>query len=158
MSYSVTADIVAELTKKYGSNIEVEHFIQDLFTSIVNKTLNEGGCGIRGLGSFASFVTYSGKSNKNVVRFKFKLSNAFRKRITNDEYLLNNLPVKSQYAFSEVNESKCNHELKLENIRTTKEAMRFGKAKEDEFKHSQLVLDLINDLKNNDIDDEDDND
>lgn len=153
-NYAVSKDVANELQKKYGSTLNVEHFVQDLFTSLINKALKDGSSVINGLGSFLSYVTYSGRHGKNVVRFKFKISPYFRKKVIDDSYLLNSLPIKAQVPFTEVHESKCNPDLRDQNVKLSIKSLQYAKEKEKEYEHSQLVLDLISDLKNKDEDDD----
>jgi len=81
---------------------------------------------------------------QDVIRFKFKISNALSNKLKNDQYVFNNVPVKAANVFSESHREKTKHK-KMQseaNIKAAKEAERLGKKKTEEY----LVLNIINDV------------
>jgi len=45
---------------------------------------------------------------QDVIRFKFKISNALSNKLKNDQYVFNNVPVKAANVFSESHREKLN--------------------------------------------------
>jgi hypothetical protein len=142
--YKIPQDIEDELQKKHP-NVHIGLLIQDLISGIINKAFKDGACTIREFGSFVSFVTYSGKVNSNVVRFKFRLANSLREKIKDDEYLLENLPIKSQYEFTDKHQQKCNTELKLANIDAISSALSLENKKKKNLETDELIREIIQD-------------
>lgn len=125
--YKLSEDIVLNLKKKFP-NADIENIIQYLFMEILQKTLNDGSSQIREFGKFISFATYSSKLQREVIRFKFKPSTALISKLNNDQYLLNNIPVKSKIPFNENHKQKCldKKENKEINSQAQIEAERLG--------------------------------
>jgi len=46
---------------------------------------------------------------QDVIRFKFKISNALSNKLKNDQYVFNNVPVKAANVFSESHREKTKH-------------------------------------------------
>jgi len=104
--YDLPKDIVNNLSKKYP-NINIEKLFRDILEEILEKTFTDGACTIRTFGKFIAYQTYSTRLNKNLCNFKFRPGVTFKKRIQEDEYLLNNLPFKSKASFTEKHEQSC---------------------------------------------------
>lgn len=104
--FKLLDDVEMEMQKIYP-DVNVGLFIHQLFTKIVDKTLQSGGCSVRELGKFVAFQAFSSKLNRNIIRFKFITSISFLKRIRFDELLMENLPVKDKFEFGEKHESVC---------------------------------------------------
>ena len=99
-------DIVEGLKLKHP-DINIDEFLDELMTIIIDKTFTDGNCSIRNLGKFVGYRAFSGKLNTDVCRFKFYTSLAFVKKIQKDEYLLQNLPVKKNVEFGKKHIEKC---------------------------------------------------
>jgi len=141
--FRIPEELELELQKKFP-NAPIPQIIQFIFQSILNKTLNDGSCSIRDFGKFISFRTRSNRVGQDVIRFKFKISNALSNKLKNDQYVFNNVPVKAANVFSESHREKTKHK-KMQseaNIKAAKEAERLGKKKTEEY----LVLNIINDV------------
>ena len=138
--FKVPLDIEQELQKKYP-NVHIPSFIQTLFNSIIEKTLTDGTCKMRDFGMFVSFVTTSPKGP--VVRFKFRPSVSFSNKIRQDDYLLENLPVKAKVPFTEKHQDKCNSEIKQANIEAISIAQKIGHKKTKERVKTNAVFDLL---------------
>ncbi len=107
MRIKTSQKIQDEMQKKYPG-VNAGLFIGDLFSKIIQTTLSNSSSTITGLGRFISFVTFSKRIGKNVIRFKFKPSTSLLNSIKDDEFLLENLPVKSATVFGKSNLEKCN--------------------------------------------------
>jgi len=104
--FKLPDDIEIEMGKLYpGINISL--FIHQLFTKIIDKTLQGGACSVRGLGKYMAYQTFSAKLARNVIRLKFVFSIAFLKKIRFDELLMETLPVKDIVEFGEKHEAVC---------------------------------------------------
>lgn len=110
--FKITDDIEIEMSKLYP-DIDVKLFIHQLFTKMVDKTLESGGCTIRDLGKYIAYSTFSTKLNRQLIRIKFVFSQALIKKIRFDDILLENLPVKNTVVFDETNEAKCKNKKHL---------------------------------------------
>lgn len=140
----IPEDLENEIIKKYP-NTNIKAILQSVFTGLIDKTLNDGGCIIREFGNFKAFKTHSSKLGKDVIRFKFTISPALEKKIKFDEYLLNNIPIKAKIPFTEEHQKKCNTEIKLLNSEAGTNAVRHSAQKTKENTMSNLVSDLLND-------------
>jgi len=104
--FKLTEDIETEMKMIYPE-VDIELFVHQLLTKIIDKTLQGGACSIREFGKYTAFQTFSNRIQRNVIRLKFKFSPSFIKKIKFDEMLMENLPVKLGEKFNEVNEEKC---------------------------------------------------
>ena len=145
MAYKVPADIEQMLQKQY-KDAPIPAIIDTMFSLIIHKVTNDSSCTIREFGKFIAFITHSEKIGKETVRFKFKLSAALRQKMKNDEFLLNNLPVKAQTSFTKDNADKVKdkQEKKKANLHATSKVSKISKIKTDE----RIVADHIRDIIN----------
>lgn len=149
--YHLPEDLVKELQDKY-QHVHVKTFVPTLFQAILEKTLSDGSCLIRGFGSFIAYKTYSNKIGREVIRFKFRPSQALDRKLKGDEYLLENMPVKAKRAFDDDHAEKCQtrQEQKSYNIEAQKEAGQLGNARTKD----KLILDEIIKAINDDDEEE----
>ena len=138
--YHLPEDLVKHLQGKYP-NVHVKSLVPSLFQAILEKTLTDGSCLIRGFGSFVAYKTYSNKIGRDVIRFKFKPSQALDRKLKTDDYLLDNMPVQAKRAFDEKHAKKCeaHQEQKSYNIEAQKEAVQLG----NERTRDKLILDEV---------------
>lgn len=143
--FKVPADIEKDLQKKYPQ-IHVPTFIDDVFQRIINKVITDGCSTIREFGKFVAFVTHSKRTCRDTVRFKFKISSSLNTKIKDDEYLLQNLPVKAKVVFNHKNEAICEskQEQKQENLKASTEAIRLGRKKTQEYLAKDIISNIIN--------------
>ncbi|HOD61964.1 MAG TPA: hypothetical protein PKG96_07680 [Bacilli bacterium] len=141
--FRLPEDAELEIQKKFP-NAPIQQITQYLFQLILHKTLNDGACPVRGFGKFVSFKTRSNRVGQDVIRFKFKISNALINKLKNDQYMLNNIPVKAVNVFAEMHENKTKDKKPQSkaNIDASKEAEKLGKKKTEE----RIVLNIINDM------------
>lgn len=141
--FRLPEDIELELQKKFP-NAPIQTIIQFTFQAILDKTLRDGSCSIRDFGKFLSFKTRSNRIGRDVVRFKFKISNALSVKLKNDQYIFNNIPIKAANIFTENHENKTKDrkDQSKANISAAKEAEKLGKKKTEE----HLVLNIIQDM------------
>ena len=143
--YKLPEDVVLEIKRKHPNIINIERVIDDTFNEIVEKTFKDGSCQIRNLGKFISFQSFSTRTNDNVAKFKFYISQVFKNKIKNDKYLLESLPIKAQVPFTNANKEKCGdlqHEIKLANVKAREDASKESskKSKERLAKHEILAI------------------
>lgn len=141
--FRLPEDAELELQKKFP-NAPIQQITQYLFQLILHKTLNDGACSIRSFGKFISFKTRSNRVGQDVIRFKFKISNALINKLRNDKYVLNNIPIKAVNIFAETHENKTKDKKFQSKANTTasKEAEKLGKKKTEE----RVVFNIINDM------------
>lgn len=135
----IPKDIENELKKndKY-KDINISELINELFTLILSKTFNDGGCTIRLFGSFFSFKTFSKRHGKDVVRFKFQPSKMLKLNIRNDQYLLDKVPdAKENVSYDESRITKESQQRRDEN-KNLKECGIFNKAREKTKRNIQI--------------------
>jgi hypothetical protein len=104
--YKIPKDIEIEMNKLYP-DLDIQLFIHNLFTKVLDKTFADGACTIRELGKFITYKTYSTKVNNYTVKLKFKTAASILNRIRHDEYLLENVPVQSKYCFTDSHKQAC---------------------------------------------------
>jgi len=104
--YKLPEDVVKKIEKIYPE-IDVTKLVHVLMESIIEKTLQDGNCTIRELGKFTSYVAESSRVGRDIVRFKFKVSQAFTNKIRYDEFLLENLKKEAAAEFTEAHERNC---------------------------------------------------
>mgnify|MGYP001766179019 CR=1 FL=1 len=144
--FKLPEDVELDLQKKFP-NAHIPTIAQFVFQSILDKALKDGSCAIRDLGKFISYKTRSNRTGGDVVRFKFKISNALSTKLKNDQYIFNNVPIKAVNVFTETHEEKTadKKDQSKANIVALKEAEKLGKKKTEE----KVVLNIINDLIDN---------
>lgn len=142
--FKINSDIMINLKKKFP-NVDVENVIQYLFMEILQKTIMDGSCHIREFGKFVAFGTYSQKLNKNVVRFKFRPSMAMVNKLNNDQFVLNNVPVKSKIPFNEQHEQNCQNKRHIKDLNTQAEheADKMGHQKTLQNTNVYEIIDLL---------------
>ena len=138
--YHLPDDLVNRLQQQYP-DVHVKTLVPTLFQAILEKTLVDGSCLIRGFGSFVAFRSHSNKIGRDVIRFKFKPSQALDRKFKTDDYLLANIPVKAKRAFTEDHAEKCQsgQMQKSYNVEAQKKAGQLGNKRTNE----KLVLDEI---------------
>ncbi|MFW6242607.1 MAG: hypothetical protein ACOC2W_00450 [bacterium] len=143
--YRLTEDIVLDLKQKFTED-NIEQIIQHIFMYILEKTLKDGSCHIREFGKFIAFKSYSNRIHRSVIRFKFKPSMALMSKLNNDEYILNNIPVKSKIPFNEEHAEKCKNskDKRQLNIDAQNEADRLGKQRTIQNVNTKNIIDIIN--------------
>jgi len=141
--FRLNDEIMLELSKKHP-DVNVRRIVHDVFDSIIEKTLKDGSCKVSEFGKFDSYKTNSTKLGTEVIRFKFRISPFFEKKIKFDQYLLSNAPVKAKIPFTEENLEKCNQEIRASNIEADFEARKLGDLRTKEKEMGQLVLDILN--------------
>lgn len=143
--YKLPQDIVLDLKQKYPES-NIDSLIQHIFMYILEKTLQDGSCHIREFGKFIAFKSYSQKTHRYVVRFKFKPSMALLTKLNHDEYIINNIPVKSKIPFTESHSNSCEGHKKTResNIKAQIEAERLGRKKTIQKVNTKNVLTIIN--------------
>ena len=147
--YKLPEDIQIELQKKFP-NVNIQILTHYIFQAILEKTFKDSSCSIREFGKFLAFRTRSSRTSQDVIRFKFKISNTFDKKIKQDQYLIDNMPVKAVNVFSNqhektVEDKKSQHHA---NIAAQKEAEKLGKTKTQ----SNLVINIMNSIVDNEHD------
>ena len=140
----LSEDLMLMLRNKYGK-ISMDDFVHSLFGVIVEKCLKDGSAIVREFGKFIVFKTESSRTYSEVLRFKFKPSTALLKRLNNDKYILNIIPVKSKHTFSEEHQQKCEgkKDIYYMNLEAQKEAERLGNEKVNRNVSSQLIFDFL---------------
>ena len=145
MSFEIPDEIIQKLQKEYPE-APVNLILQNFFQEMLNLIFKDGRCLIKRFGNFISFVTYSNRIGKKVIRFKFRPSATLMSKIRDDEYLLENLPVKSQAIFNEQNEEKCK---KFKDIKKENEKiMNGGRRISQQHTENRQVYDMVRDIVN----------
>ena len=153
--FRLPPDVELELTRKYP-HVDIINLVHDLITLISQKACFDGSCPIREFGKFIAFQVYSSRLNKNTIRFKFKHSESFMKRIRNDKYILENLAVKLPTPFTDDNEQKCvdKRDRKVVLNKILPNITKITEAKTNYKVATQEILNILqNDNSNNDDDD-----
>lgn len=91
--YSLPNDLFLKIKSKY-SNInekEILNLINDIFDGILNKTFDDGSCTIRKFGSFSSYISFSKRKGKDLVKFKFVISKILNQQIRDDIIIKNKI-------------------------------------------------------------------
>jgi len=107
--YKFPDEIVEHFKKKYP-NSPIDIIFHELMEQIICKCMIDNCCSIKGFGKFLMFKTFSNRTKKEVIRFKFIKSLSFMKNIYKDKFLLKNLPIHGNVPFTEANEDKCLNE------------------------------------------------
>ena len=141
--FRLTDDIMKDLIIKHP-DVNIRRIVHDIFDAILEKTLKDGSSKINEFGKFESFKTVSTKLQREVIRFKFRISPVLEKKIKFDQYLLTNAPVKAKVPFTDENMEKCNTEIKNLNVEAGIEASRVGNIRTKEKQMSQLVMEILN--------------
>jgi hypothetical protein len=144
--FNLPKDIEKDLIEKYP-DIPIKSIVNSLFQRIIEKTLNDGSCTIRSFGKFISFVTFSGKLGRDVVRFKFKLSPTFNKKIRDDDYLIKTHNVRARNTFGEIEKERIIDDIiqkrKIENAKAVIEAGKQGSMKTRERLIEKTLKEMI---------------
>lgn len=123
--FEIPPDIELQLSQRFPQ-VDVRKIVSNLFQLILDKTLEDSSCSVRGLGKFLAYSVYSGKSKTNLIRFKFKPAECLRKRIRTDKYLLKTVKAKNQTAFIESTINETHREIRDENLKTMSLAEKYG--------------------------------
>ncbi len=141
--FKLPADVEKELQKKFP-DIPIEKVADAMFRSILEKSLRDGSCFIKGFGHFSAFGKWSSKMNRNVIRFKFTIALSLEKKIKTDPYYLSSIPIKSTRFFSEIDEQK--KEIRKANAEAEKLAKQTGRKKSEERAAIEEVSSIINEF------------
>ena len=148
--FELPSDVEQLLKRKYPS-VNINKLFDDILHEILEKTFNDGACPIKRFGKFNAFSKYSKPKGKNKVRFKFTTAKSFTKKIVDDEYLLENLPVQAANKFDEKHKLKC--EGKEYEKKCNLEALRKSSEHEKKVKNNRLARnEILNALMENDED------
>jgi len=149
--FELPKDIEQSLKRRYPS-LNIQKLFNDIMDEILNKTFTDGTCPIKRFGKFSAFNKYSTKKGRNLVKFKFATVKSFTDKIKEDEYLLNQLPVKAKNEFNENHKAKC--EGKEDEKQSTRDALREANQYERKVKDKRLARnEILNALmKDNDED------
>lgn len=128
MAYSLPEELENILKREFPQT-PIKNIVHRLFELIVGKTTQEGSCHIRQFGKYLAYKTYSTKTGKNVIRFKYKISSSLNGLISEDDYILNNIPSKTSAVFDEQNEEVCKDkkDSRKANLDAQRLANKFGK-------------------------------
>jgi nucleoid DNA-binding protein len=145
--FKIPEDVEIELQKKFN-NVHVPTVIQYLFHAILTKVLKDGSCSVREFGKFIAYRTKSGKIGKDVVRFKFKISNTLNTKLKLDKYLLENVPIRAQNIFTEDHEQKIKEkqQIKTSNVIAQQSAEKYGKERTKSNIATNEILELLNNI------------
>lgn len=143
--FILSEDIEIKLQKKYP-DIHIKSIIDDIFREIIEKTIKDGSTVIKGFGKFVSYASYSGKLDTDVIRFKFKASNAFMGKIKKDEYLLNNA-IKPAKRFIGNKLTDRTGEIRKENLENMKTSLTSGNEKTKEKLALYQIESLLEDVE-----------
>lgn len=125
MIYDLAEDVMKDLQKTHPDIKNLRSLVYNIFNTIVENTLLNGSCHIRGFGKF--IVYKSSRSNKyETLNFKFRKSSTFHKKLQNDKYLMERIPVRAKNAFTKEHEKKCNRQQKLNNDKAERKASKFS--------------------------------
>ena len=128
--FKLPEDLYEQLELMYpDSNIDLKSVVNNIFTLILNKTIEDSSCNIREFGKFIAFTALSTRVKRKVVRFKFKISQSLYTKLQEDEYILNNLPFRDNNEFNETNEKNCEagQEIRERSTETMKYAEQLGR-------------------------------
>lgn len=156
MAYKVPQEIVDRLQQKYP-DVNVSFIIHDLFDDILRTTISKGSCTVKQFGRFLSFVTFSNKTKRDTLRFKFRTNQTLISKISNDPYLIKQALRGVTVPFTQTNEENCKpyRDIRADNIAKMNVASRkeAKEAKEANDRVNFLAkLDLTNMLPDSDID------
>ena len=90
--FKIPRDIYIELRNEFPEVKNLDKIIDSIFDKIFKKTIRDGSCAIRKLGTFFVYKTISNRINQIVPRFKFLMSKSMRTNLGNDEYLMDQIP------------------------------------------------------------------
>lgn len=90
--FRLPPDILSTLKKEYPDIKNIEIVVDKIFELIFKKTISDGACAITRFGNFFAFKVFSKRMGKIVPRFKFSMSRALRHMLSNDKYLMEQIP------------------------------------------------------------------
>ena len=142
--FDLPKDIEYKLKQKYPE-LNISKIFNDILDEILNKTFEDSACTIRKFGKFTAYQIYSTRLGYNTCKFKFIPSPTFNKKIAQDQYLLNNLPVKETRDFTSEHEEKCQNfqEQKQLNIQLKKEARNTEKTRTKEKLAKMEIMNIL---------------
>ena len=144
--FKISEDVELKLKEKYP-DLNIRQFIHDFIQALLDKALSDGSVSIREFGKFLAFVTYSKRVGKNLVRFKFKPTFSLTSKLNSDQYLLENLPVKTPASFTKDHEAKCKDkkEQRQDNFKAMQEAQQLGRKRTQENLAKDEIMKILND-------------
>ncbi len=90
--FRLPPDILSTLKKEYPDIKNIEIVVDKIFELIFKKTISDGACAITRFGNFFAFKVFSKRMGKIVPRFKFSMSRALRHMLSDDKYLMEQIP------------------------------------------------------------------
>ena len=144
--YKISEDVELELQKKYP-NLDTKQFIHDLFELVLKKCFEGGSTTIREFGKFVCYKTFSNRVGREQVRFKFKPPQSLIKKIKNDSYILESLPIIESVPFTKKHSDICSDkkDQRLLNKYSRINSEKMGKQHTQEELAKQEVLKLLGD-------------
>ncbi len=148
--FKLPSDVVLKLEQQFPQlkevNIDMENFIHVMFHEVMSKTLQDGNCTIRELGRFTAFINHSNRVKRDIVRLKFKVTQALLDKIKYDPFLLTSLTHQESAAFTKKHAEKCKDKKIQKKINTNaqSQAIQTSKQKTDEAMAAQAVRNIIN--------------
>lgn len=142
--FKISEDVELKLKEKYPG-VNVRQFIHDFIQALLDKALSDGSVSIREFGKFLAFVTWSNRVGKMLVRFKFKPTFSLTSKLNSDQYLLENLPVKTPAPFTKEHEEKCKDkkEQRQHNFQAMQEAQQLGRKRTQENLAKDEIMRII---------------
>lgn len=141
--FELPFDIEDQLQKKYP-DVHIRSLIQSLFQLILNKTIEDGNCTIRGFGRFSCYKAYSSRTKKTVPRLKFKISSRLSSRMINDQYILSKLKVKNNIECDLDKFDEESIQVRDNNFSNKINSSSIGNKKANEAKITNTILTIIN--------------
>ena len=152
--YTLPPDVQAEIQRQFKlTEDQSRRIIHTVIDQIISKTLSDGCCIIRSFGKFLAYKTFSIRTNRQMPRFKFKLTPSLTRKLNSDKYLIDHLEIQSKCEFNENHEEICKskRELRDSNYVAQAEATKLGKKKS---KEKIAATDILSMLEDDDFDDE----
>lgn len=155
MNYNVSSSEVLEklneeFKRKYCEDFDAKAVMNKFFEHMMEYCIENSAFRVSNLGNFTMFKVFSTRTNKNMVRFKFKPSSTLIKKLNSDQYILENIPVSDVKVFGsdaekrvEGKREKANENYKL----NASIALSHEKEKARERQSKNALLELINNTR-----------
>lgn len=142
--YKLPADIQDKLQQDYPE-VNIEDIIHKMFTMILEKTTADGTTTIREFGKFMAFKIFSTRTQKETVRFKFRITSSLTNKLNNDDFISQNLTTKEANQFTDKHEEKCKtkRDQKRKNYEMIQEANKKSKETTQEHLARERILDIL---------------
>lgn len=144
--FKLPKDVHDELQRRYPT-YNIEELIHNIFDVILKKAVEDGACTIREFGKFMAFKTFSGRVQKEVPRFKFRITNALLDKLQKDSYTMQNMIQQKANKFTKEHEKKCEggKEQRELNIATQNLAMQTEKKRTIDKIARQEIMSILED-------------